>query len=943
MGEPFQQAKSIFLAAIEDHAPAERLAFLEKVCCGDAGLRAEVDKLLHAHSELGSFHESPRQALPATVDNPISERPGTLLGPYKLLEQIGEGGFGIVFTAEQMHPVRRKVALKVLKPGMDTRQVVARFEAERQALALMDHPNIAKVLDAGTTGEGVRGQGSGAREAEAADPWLLTPIGRPYFVMELIKGLPITEHCEQARLTPRQRLELFVSVCQAVKHAHQKGIIHRDLKPSNVLVTVQDGKPLAKVIDFGIAKALGQQLTDKSVFTGFAQMIGTPMYMSPEQAALSNVDVDTRSDIYSLGVLLYELLTGTTPFDKERFRELDYDEMRRIIRDVEPPAPSSRLRKHEGGRMKLKDEAGRMKDEIKATKRTSWDWLAPFSSFIPHPSSFQELDWIVMKALDKDRNRRYESASAFAADVRHYLQDEPVQACPPSARYRLGKFVQRNKTVLATTGMALLLIVLLGVGVGCFFAWRSHEAEQQRTREEEIAAEKRRAAIERGMSSALGADLAAAEKAVAEAELLGASAGETRLLRGFIALFGGRPAEAVAHLKQAALLMPESVSARSLLAFAHGAAADWPAHQRVLQEALALEPHTPEDKLFLGNALGNARPAEGLPLVDQALSERPSGIAHVLRADIRHKLAEQTGAAADAEAALLDAEVAKRVLPGNVYSLTVDAKAHLTAALAYRRTGPRDRVQGHLEAAGRDADALKILPHNYRAVTTRHSVAMVRDGLASRVDMLAALRQARARSPEPALAFCEAYDLFCLGRDAEAEKVADDFPRDRLTGHVRFLAALGMRDGHADALQTCHALTGQDRLATARLEAAPLLFAVGRPEEVSSLARELRSHRDQLRYGPFNPTDIEALLTFLEGTASETEFLGHPASNESERGRQHYVIGWKRLGAGDRAGAMAAFQKAYESTPFENMPWWMARALLIRMRDPGWPRAIPRQ
>ncbi|HVC98719.1 MAG TPA: serine/threonine-protein kinase, partial [Pirellulales bacterium] len=316
------RANEIFLHALELGSSEERRRCLDAACAGDDLLRAEVEALLAAANQAGSFLESPAvaPALVATVERPIAERPGTMIGPYKLLEQIGEGGFGIVFMAEQQQPVRRKVALKVLKPGMDTRQVVARFEAERQALALMDHPNIAKVLDAGQTAN-----------------------ARPYFVMDLVKGIPITEYCDQNLVAPQERLELFAQVCRAIQHAHQKGIIHRDIKPSNVLVTLHDGAALVKVIDFGVAKALGQQLTDKTLCTGFAQIIGTPLYMSPEQAALSNVDVDTRSDIYSLGVLLYELLTGTTPFDKERLKSAAFDEIRRIIREDEPPRPSTRL------------------------------------------------------------------------------------------------------------------------------------------------------------------------------------------------------------------------------------------------------------------------------------------------------------------------------------------------------------------------------------------------------------------------------------------------------------------------------------------------------------------------------------------------------------------------------------------------------------------------
>jgi tetratricopeptide (TPR) repeat protein len=424
------KVRSIFLTAVENHPPERWSAFLDEACVADVELRRRVELLLEGHVAANSLLDAPAPRLGGTVDEPaaelVAEGPGTVIGSYKLLEQIGEGGFGVVFMAEQQEPIRRKVALKILKPGMDTRQVIARFEAERQALALMDHPNIARVLDAGSTPGGT---------------------GRPYFVMELVKGMPITEYCDQNQLTPRERLELFTHVCFAVQHAHQKGIIHRDLKPSNVLVTLQDGAALVKVIDFGIAKALGQQLTDKTLFTGFAQLIGTPLYMAPEQAALSNVDVDTRSDVYSLGVLLYELLTGTTPFTRERLQEADYDEMRRIIREEEPPKPSTRI-------STLGPAAATVSAHRKCDPRR-------LSQVIRG-----ELDWIVMKALEKDRNRRYESASALAADVRRYLADEPVQACAPSAGYRLRKYARRHRVGLTVAGLILFSIALLAGGVG---------------------------------------------------------------------------------------------------------------------------------------------------------------------------------------------------------------------------------------------------------------------------------------------------------------------------------------------------------------------------------------------------------------------------------------------------------------------------------------------
>src|SRR5205814_1481479 len=356
---------------------------------------------------------------------PLRERPGTIIGPYKLLQQIGEGGMGTVFMAEQMEPVQRKVALKVIKAGMDSKQVIARFEAERQALAMMDHVNIARVFDAGAT-----------------------EAGRPYFVMELVHGVPITKYCDDNHLTPRQRLELFLPVCQAIQHAHQKGIIHRDIKPSNVMITLYDGKPVPKVIDFGVAKATEQKLTERTLFTQYGTMVGTLEYMSPEQAEMSALGVDTRSDIFSLGVLLYELLTGSTPLSHKRMKEAAYAEILRMIKEEEPPKPSTRL--SDSGETLASISANRHTEPAKLTKLVRG-----------------ELDWIVMKTLEKDRNRRYETAKDFAADVQRYLADEPVQACPPSALYRFRKFARRNKaTLLAASVIALAMLAAVGAVTG---------------------------------------------------------------------------------------------------------------------------------------------------------------------------------------------------------------------------------------------------------------------------------------------------------------------------------------------------------------------------------------------------------------------------------------------------------------------------------------------
>jgi serine/threonine protein kinase/Tfp pilus assembly protein PilF len=459
MSADLNQARSIFLTAVENHPSAEWDAFVTHACAGNEDLRQRVAVLLRAHAQSNSLLDQPGTAIVSTLEAPILEAPGTRIGPYKLHEQIGEG-FGVVFMAEQQEPIRRKVAVKIVKPGMDSQHVIARFEAERQALALMDHPNIAKVLDAGQT-----------------------PTGRPYFVMDLIKGLPITEFCDQSRLTPKERLKLFADVCRAVQHAHQKGIIHRDLKPSNVLVTLQDGTPLVKVIDFGIAKAMGQQLTSQTLLTGFAQTIGTPLYMPPEQTALSNADVDTRSDIYSLGVLLYELLTGTTPFEKARLHQAGFDEMRRIISEEEPPKPSTRL-------STLGAELSTVSERRGVDPRKLSRALAG------------ELDWIVMKALEKDRNRRYETASALAADVERYLTDEPVRAGPPTAAYRLRKFARRHRGRLRIVATLLLFLAALAGVIG----WEIHD---QAARDEEVARQVR--AREEATAQAVAEDLREAD------------------------------------------------------------------------------------------------------------------------------------------------------------------------------------------------------------------------------------------------------------------------------------------------------------------------------------------------------------------------------------------------------------------------------------------------
>jgi serine/threonine protein kinase len=882
--------RELFIAALRLPDADARAAFLE-AACADKPLRERVESMLRDHEQLGSFLESPTAPPAMTADDHRGwDGPGTVIGPYKLLEPIGEGGMGTVFMAEQTQPVRRTVALKVIKPGMDSRQVLARFEVERQALALMDHPNIAKVFEAGTTEQ-----------------------GRPYFVMELVKGAPITRYCDEKRMTPRERLEVFLPVCQAVQHAHQKGVIHRDLKPSNVLVGLYDGVPVPKVIDFGVAKATGQKLTEATLFTGFGAVVGTPEYMSPEQAQPDNLDVDTRSDVYALGALLYELLTGTTPLNRKRLKEAALLEVLRVIREEEPPRPSTRLSTTE----ELPSIAACRNVEPRRLSRLMRG----------------ELDWIVMKALEKDRNRRYETASGLAADLRRHLDGEPVQACPPSARYRFRKFARRNRVALAMA--SVVATALFAVGVAGVFAYRNRVTEQRRL------AEQRQNALEMALMAAMSGDFAAADKRTDEAELLGASTAQMRLLRSEVAYYRGDMAAANQHLEQAVKLLPVgqpgAVAARALLALACSNALEGPRFVALAQELDQLSPITTEDFLFKGQVEAQFRPERSLQTIDEAIRRRDSVVARIARTDARANHALLTGELRSAELALDDALVIRGMQPNNPLVLGRSVYAHLLAAGLYEGAGRRQDSDRVLAQARRDVQELE-----------RFSSSLI---------------AARA-----------CFDYYAYVDDEPAayamSQNADDFRHAlMLYGRGKFTEALkaternlsGGRGNWMDRVQRGFILAelpdGPARARIAYQEAMAhtsvgwqmippmILLLLGEKEAAVRAYTQLRKDVIKTRHDDWDWLDGWSLkdLDYNCGLITAEELLNAAGRSPMKLCDAHWEIGLWRLSTGDGAGAQDHWRKCVATRDFENWAWLWARVFLARMqKDPSWPPWIPK-
>ncbi|MGI9456810.1 MAG: protein kinase domain-containing protein, partial [Aeoliella sp.] len=753
--------KSIFLRAMEISSADQRAAYLQSACGSNVPLRAEIEALLQAHANPQGLLDAPDVETP-TLDQPTSEQPGMQIGPYKLLEKIGEGGMGVVYMAEQREPVRRRVALKIIKPGMDTKLVIARFEAERQALAMMEHQNIARVFDAGET-----------------------ESGRPYFVMELVRGVPITEFCDSNCLTPRQRLELFQQVCLAIQHSHQKGIIHRDIKPTNVLVCNYDGKPVPKVIDFGVAKATHQQLTEKTLFTQHGQVVGTLEYMSPEQAGLSQLDIDTRSDIYSLGVLLYELLTGTTPITKEQIRTTVFVEVLRVICEEEPERPSTRLSRPTLGATRLSSDCGIDPKRLGAELRG-------------------ELDWVIMRTLEKDRTRRYETVNLLVADIGRYLANEPVQACPPSPAYRLRKLARRHQTALSRIAVVLTLVMM-----ATFFLWWNRAATN-----------KVRVEYEKGLAidNAIRGQLGTALQHTVKADTHGADAVWTHMLTGIVELYKdqGSSESALRELEQALALDPDNIAIKGLLATAYVWNGRWADHERMLAQIKSIEPDSDniEAHFFLGQALFWSDPERGVKLLRHARTRwnDPPVVRMMLAEGLGH-WAWADDDESHAQEGILLANDARDAMPANVAARAVSNWCHLVAANL--RNAHDQPFTHHLEATRENVEWLETKPDHLIGHPCR---AWYHDLRGTPDDTKTALRLWRRAVVEKKAGgwyvSCYAAEMYRQGRDgsqlALSEIQADPADPDRQVARVFLLMDSDPERNRVEALAICESLENID-------------------------------------------------------------------------------------------------------------------------------------
>jgi serine/threonine protein kinase len=892
--------EAIFHIARQLTSGEARATYLDQVCAGDASLRERVEALLGIHEQEPSFLNSGSPNLPPTaVAQPLTERPGATIGRYRLMEQIGEGGMGTVFVAEQERPIRRKVAIKVIKPGMDSKAVVARFEAERQALALMDHPNIARALDAGAT-----------------------ESGRPYFVMELVRGIAVTEYCDAKRLTIRERLDLFIQVCQAIQHAHQKGIIHRDIKPTNVLVTEQDGKAIPKVIDFGVAKALGQRLTERTIYTSFQGVLGTPLYMSPEQAALSAVDADTRSDVYSLGVLLYELLTGVTPLDKGQIEQAACDEIWRMVREHEPAKPSTKV-----------GTLGQTATSVSACRQTVPERLALCLR--------GDLDWVVMKALEKDRSRRYETASAFAADIGNYLNSQPVAACPPSAIYRLRKFTLRNRVAMVTAALVLASLVLGMVAAGCMAviaagqARRAEDALQDLQTEIELKRQTIQKLAEAyygdAVAAVLSGDYERGKGAIELARQTKRSDYRLAVLDGLAALNNGEPKLAV----QAAIVArdvepsaedPDRVGALALYA----TACVWVGYDDLAGPELSflqsLKPRSETDLLLKAYALSTYSADESWTLLQDTPRIRCSPLGLWIKANRDAWEASETGSMELTEEALEEYKYVDTLFRDHPFALNGHLQAFVGAI--ERAPSPADKeryieqgrqltkkLEGRLESDWGDWPRWMF----YRAVGEPEKATD-------------AIRRV-GRTPTT---YCWFYAADCLGRQ-DAPAALEEFseaivPNDQSSKYVRLSEARLVSNtvGSANRVRQLVQDLLDDPSPLIRRNALLSLYRAC-PTEFPEYAAQAAAVRSQESTAGFDPFGEEAMVQYLAGRLPEEKLLEQATRHRLFLANAHFTIGMVCLATGRHEEAREHLEKAATPRAFDSFDYAWAKAYLMHL------------
>jgi tetratricopeptide (TPR) repeat protein len=835
----------------------------------------------------------------------VDELIGKRLGEFEVVRELGRGGMGVVFEAVQTS-LNRRVALKVLGAGLGlTPRAVARFRREAGAAAKLHHTNIVPVYATGEEGgfhfyameliEGpaldrvIAGLRPGAGPAPALAPELAAT--GPYLDAATPTG-SVAPGLSSGGAYFDTVARLVADVAEALQHAHTNGVIHRDIKPGNLLLGA-DGR--LSVNDFGLARAL-----EEPGMTTTGEFVGTPAYMAPEQIAGGRIPVDHRCDIYSLGATLYELLTLRPPFVADR-----RDQLLALVVQKEPPAPRS-----------------------------------------VNPQVPRDLETICLKCLEKDPDRRYRTAQELADDLRRYLNRFAIEAKRTGALGRAKKWVKRNP---ALSGAGL--VVLLALSAAGAFAWKARESERQRVademkREEELKAEKRRAAIDRGMVAAMAADLTAAQVAVAEAEQFGSSAAELQLLRGFIKLYSGDIAAAIKELRAAAELMPDSVSALALLAVALGQSGDWDEHDRVLKVVRGLPPKTPEERMFLGLALGPMDSTAALPELRAAVHDRPSNIGRVFLADALWMHAANTGTVEDAEAALDAAETALRLLPKNVAVEVIAVNARVAAATAHARAGNPVKSKEHLDAASRLADAFSGPPDRYSLFYTRFIVASVRDGASKPPLPFTAKLAFPTGTKEPDVPALYAIALLRQREVDKARAVPLSPDSAYSTTQLNLMFHLERSDGRASARATWAGFIEPKYEPVKLLEFIPWLYLTGEAHRVPEVAARLRA--SGFRYGATPPADWELVLQYWEGKLSDDAFVDAPTASKNpaiarpQISWRQMIVGMKRLGEGDRAGARRAFTANYEAYNFSYTPWeWCGTFLICMNADPDWPKAIP--